>query len=101
MSKKSYSEQLKDPRWQKRRLEIMKKNDFSCQECEETDKTLHIHHGTYLRDKSLWEYPDKLLHCLCEDCHQRLQVEFEKLTFYLGTLSGPEITEINYNLEIL
>lgn len=65
-----YREQIKSPKWQKRRLEILQRDDFTCQICGNKDKTLHVHHATYIPDRSIWEYPDEMLITLCEDCHE-------------------------------
>lgn len=43
----SYLELLKDPRWQKRRLEILERDGWECQNCGGKDKTLHVHHKRY------------------------------------------------------
>ena len=69
MRKSSYSEKLLDPRWQKKRLEILNRDNFQCQECGEQTKTLHVHHCIYRRDFEPWEYPEKSLVTLCCDCH--------------------------------
>jgi 5-methylcytosine-specific restriction endonuclease McrA len=42
-----YSEKLKDPRWQKKRLEILSGDDFTYQYCGNTEETLHVHHYVY------------------------------------------------------
>lgn len=65
----NYSEKLKDPRWQKKRLEIFERDSFCCQKCLSEDKTLHVHHKKYQHGKEPWEYDDKWLVTLCEDCH--------------------------------
>lgn len=66
----SYAEKLKDPRWQRKRLEVFERAKFTCEECSGTDKTLHVHHKRYIRGREPWEYEDKVdLACLCEDCH--------------------------------
>lgn len=67
----TYSEKLKDPRWQRRRLEIMERADFSCEMCAAKDKTLHVHHKVYIKGHEPWEYEDSGLECLCEDCHEQ------------------------------
>lgn len=43
MSKTSYYEQLKDPRWQKKRLEIMNRANFKCEECGDSENMLSVH----------------------------------------------------------
>lgn len=65
----TYSEKLKDPRWQKRRLEVFEKANFTCESCGATDKTLHVHHDCYLKGHDPWEYDDIMLRCFCSGCH--------------------------------
>lgn len=65
----TYAEKLKDPRWQKKRLEILNRDEFCCQSCYDSESTLHVHHRTYFRDKEPWEIPSEYLVTLCESCH--------------------------------
>ena len=69
MSKTTYSEKLRDPRWQRKRLEIMQRDNFTCQKCESTEKTLNVHHCYYETGNEPWEYPSASLVTLCFDCH--------------------------------
>lgn len=75
----NYSEKLKDPRWQKKRLEILERDNWACQRCEDIKSTLVVHHRDYIKDKDPWDYPNDLLITLCEGCHQeqldRSQIE--------------------------
>ena len=73
MGRDSYSEKLKDPRWQKKRLEILQRDEFACRHCNSTENTLHVHHVNYERGKELWDYDDSNFLSLCEHCHQRLE----------------------------
>lgn len=68
----AYSEKLKDPRWQKLRLEIFERDKWECQICYATDKTLHVHHLHYLKGREPWEYADEMqfLLTVCCDCHE-------------------------------
>lgn len=66
-----YKEQIKSPEWQKRRLEIMQKDNFTCQICGRSDKTLNVHHLIYRVSSKIHEYTDKELITLCEDCHNK------------------------------
>lgn len=68
--KKTYVELLKDPRWQKMRLEIMQRANFICQYCGATDKELQIHHRVYHKDAKPWEYENDELITLCKGCHE-------------------------------
>lgn len=67
--KNTYWEKLKDPRWQKMRLEVMQLAKFSCQSCGASDKTLNVHHKAYKKNANPWDYHCDELACLCEDCH--------------------------------
>lgn len=67
----TYSEKLKDPRWQKLRLEIMSRDKFTCQWCSETTKTLNVHHFVYSKSRNPWDISDESdLITICEDCHK-------------------------------
>lgn len=68
--KSGYQELLKHPNWQKKRLQILERDNFTCQDCCDTEKTLHVHHKIYINGKSPWEYENDLLITLCEDCHE-------------------------------
>lgn len=63
-----YFQKLKDPRWQKLRLEVFNRDEFTCQYCGDTEKTLNVHHLNYNGDP--WETDESLLITLCEDCHK-------------------------------
>ena len=69
-----YSEKLRDPRWQRKRLEIMRRDDFECRLCADKESTLHVHHLRYERSADPWDYPDTSLVTLCEECHEELHV---------------------------
>jgi len=70
MAETEYSNKLKDPRWQKKRLEILQRDEFTCQKCGDMESTLHVHHKRYIPSNDPWEYPDFLLITLCENCHE-------------------------------
>lgn len=65
----AYADKLKDPRWQKKRLEVMGAAKFKCQLCADDKRTLAVHHPKYENGKEPWDY-DNLI-CLCEKCHTR------------------------------
>ncbi len=67
---KTYAEKLRDPRWQKRRLERLQASGWKCSECEAREEELHVHHRYYVSGREPWEYPDYALRVLCHDCHQ-------------------------------
>lgn len=67
--KKNYSDLLKSPKWQKKRLEIMNRDKFTCKLCGDTETQLHVHHKEYINGNDPWDYDNKLLITICEDCH--------------------------------
>ena len=69
-TKSDYAKDRLNPRWQKKRLEIMKLDDFKCIECESGSKTLNVHHSYYISGRKPWRYPNWSLSTLCEDCHK-------------------------------
>ena len=64
-----YSDKLKDPRWQKKRLKILSRDRFKCQCCLSGERTLHVHHINYLSNSEPWEIPNRYLISLCDKCH--------------------------------
>lgn len=66
----TYLEKLKDPRWQKRRLEIMDRDNFQCCNCKSKTEELNVHHLYYEKDKEPWDAEDKYLITFCSSCHE-------------------------------
>lgn len=69
MTKLTYSEQLRHPNWQRKRLEVMEAAAFSCESCGDTETTLNVHHRRYVKGRMVWEYERTELQCLCQPCH--------------------------------
>ena len=66
----NYKEQLKSPYWQRKRLEVLNRDDFTCQNCGNKENTLHVHHIKYANAKRIWDIDSKYLITLCDDCHK-------------------------------
>ena len=86
----SYSELLKRPEWNIKRIEILKRDNFTCQLCNTTYEEMHVHH-LYYEDHwpPPWEYDNEALITLCANCHEK--EEFHKVftnhgIHYLTTL---------------
>ena len=69
MAKTSYFQKLLDPRWQKKRLEVLQDNEFTCESCMDTESTLHVHHKMYAKGRDPWDYELEQYSVLCESCH--------------------------------
>ena len=65
-----YREKLRDPKWQKKRLEVLEAAGFECEHCGDKDTTLHVHHKIYRPGHDPWDCEDGDLVCLCEKCHK-------------------------------
>jgi len=68
----TYSDKLKDPRWQKKRLRVMERDGFKCRDCGDEKETLHVHHCFYEKGDP-WNTKDDFLLTLCETCHKERQ----------------------------
>ena len=76
----NYLNQLKTPQWQKKRLQILERDQFKCRNCNDEQSQLQVHHIKYIKGRMAWEYPDKLLITLCELCHGvQNSIDFTKL----------------------
>lgn len=64
----TYSEKLKSPAWQKKRLKILERDSWTCQYCQDTESTLHVHHQKYVGENPQ-DTPDEFLITCCEICH--------------------------------
>ena len=97
---KSYSEKLKDPRWQKKRLLILQRDNFTCCNCGSKEKTLHVHHKLYYANTEPWDYNDNVLITLCFECHEQEQYnesEFKGLIHDL-LLMGVSYSDLHRHL---
>jgi hypothetical protein len=83
----SYYELLKDPRWQRRRLEIMQRDGFSCLCCGSESKTLSVHHRRYRKGAAPWEYDGGDLVTLCEECHAGYEAVKKDITETLAQIT--------------
>jgi hypothetical protein len=85
----TYAEKLKDPRWQKKRLEVMQRDDFKCKLCNDKSNTLHVHHKSYQYGKEPWDYELDNFDTLCVPCHE------------LEEFAKSRLNEFIYKLEVL
>jgi hypothetical protein len=69
MTKMTYGEQLRHPNWQRKRLTMLDAAGWKCAQCESKENSLHVHHKRYVKGRMAWEYEDKELEVLCDQCH--------------------------------
>lgn len=71
---KTYNDLLLSPLWINKRKKILLRDKNRCRSCGNS-KGLHVHHRQYHISKRTgefklpWEYLDKYLITLCENCH--------------------------------
>jgi len=81
--------------WQKKRLEIMQRDEYSCVSCGDDQKTLNVHHKTYRKGADPWEYEDDNFVTLCEECHKDMHEIHNKIKMQCSTVDmAHELAEI-------
>lgn len=101
MAKPTYYELLRDPRWYRRRAQVIELAGRTCQECgycqddQNQDRLdLNVHHKKYFPGKAPWEYEDDLLICLCEICHDHRHDLINNIRSLLGKYDKNELLKI-------
>ena len=98
---KTYAEKLRDPRWQKKRLQVLQDAGFACSECGSVERTLHIHHPFYRKGVEPWDYPSNSIICLCGDCHKKHHAKKAELDRIAGRLSEKNLKLLLLLAEVL
>ena len=98
MAYKTYKEKLLDPRWQKKRLFILERDNWTCQICKDTETSLHVHHRWYEKNRNPWDYPNEAFTTLCEKCHDGgiLNLDKETLLKKINSILS-KLTDIELN----
>lgn len=87
----TYQQQLQSEEWKAKRLEILERDNHTCQCCGST-RYLQVHHSKYdLRFKA-WEYDNHWLTTLCKTCHE---IEHKEIPskYRIGTIEGTTFIE--------
>ena len=91
---KDYKSQYLHPKWQKRRLEILEAAGYQCQTCDDTEKTLHVHHKRYIKGRDVWDYADDDLEVLCADCHKHEHWQRDELNKMVSTMCSEQVADL-------
>jgi len=92
-----WSSAYRDSRWQKLRLEVLSRDNWTCRRCGKgTDSgvSLNVHHAFYESGRAPWEYEPDTLFTLCQDCHGKIHEELKRISLvFLETItkSGRDI----------
>ena len=95
---KAYIEKLRDPRWQKLRLQKLEAAGWACQWCGSTGKNLQIEHGYYARGLEPWEYPPESLWVLCGDCHESTEAAKASMATLQGRIPPWHLHHVYYGM---
>lgn len=66
-----YSDLLNCIDWQFKRLKVLIRDAYTCQDCKVVAIDLHVHHLYYIKDKLPWEMDESGLISLCAKCHKK------------------------------
>lgn len=88
----TYQQKLKDPRWQKKRLEVLQRDNFTCKLCGDNTITLHVHHTVYSGNP--WDVAIENLHTLCEHCHMFVEMHKNQQHEIYGIVKWDYETEV-------
>lgn len=74
---RDYAHKLTSPLWQKKRLEVLLRDKWTCLSCNRNEIRLHhaadslqVHHLKYFRNIEPWEYEMCYLVTFCKTCHE-------------------------------
>lgn len=108
---KTYYEKLKDPRWQKLRLQVFERDEWKCTRCGEKKKTLSVHHWSYSKSGNPWDVGIDDLDTVCEYCHEKIEgmlmfckmaiKNFKSLDFSLKSKNDVDLNEMAYFFKAL
>jgi hypothetical protein len=92
--KLTYSELLRKPSWQKKRLEIMSRDNWTCNLCGDTETCLNVHHKEYKKNTNPWDYEDSNFVTLCEPCHNEITYQKDNIN---KSLEGVKVSKSSKN----
>lgn len=99
----TYSEKLRLPQWQKKRLHILQRDDWRCVICSESQRNLQVHHIVYARGRDPWDYPDHCYQTLCDECHvtrqQIIDSAVDALRLAIKDLPTPRLAIVSQRLQ--
>lgn len=99
MKKQDFKLQYLHPNWQKKRLEILERDEYCCQSCLDSDSKLNVHHKSYVRDRDIWDYPNYYFTTLCDDCHNQFHEKIEMFNDALARMDNSDYNWIMFHLK--
>ncbi len=97
----SFSDKFKDPRWIRRRDEIIASAEYLCQDCGVAADDLEVHICYFEQGREPWEYPHEVYRCLCRtDSAVRRPLEKE-VRQALAIFTSAELDALHRALQVL
>ncbi len=96
----TYSEKLRDTRWQLKADAVKRLAGFRCQDCG-SRKLLQAHHCWYRYGLEPWQYPLDAFRCLCAACHKRRPEMEHRVRTLMARLSTEELMAVREGLDRL
>lgn len=88
----SWTERLRDARWQAKAAEIRDAAGYRCEDCgrQKGDGrfVFEVHHCAYILGAEPWDHPNSLLKCLCPECHEFRQDRENAFRVALGEVTA-------------
>lgn len=94
----AYKELLLHPRWQRKRLQVLDRDNFRCRVCGNEEENLQVHHIIY-QSNIPWDTDTKYLITLCQTCHER--EESMKDFDYYSLLCNSGITRLQFSKMVI
>lgn len=76
----TYFEKLQTVEWQRKKSEILFRDNFVCTICGTESKLLDVHHMWYTKGLEPWEEDNECYISLCRKCHEYVHNEGTKIT---------------------
>jgi len=88
-----WSAAYRDSRWQKKRLEVMNRDEWTCRSCGASGDgvTLNVHHIYYESGKAPWDYENEMLITWCENCHYHVHGLTKTIQHLIATNGGYDL----------
>jgi hypothetical protein len=89
----TYIEELQNPRWQMKRLEVYERDGARCVMCCDSTTMLVAHHHFYIDGRKPWQYHHSALSTLCDPCHGRWHQRLPRPMVYRPKPEGNHLSE--------
>lgn len=87
-----YGDLLQCFEWKFKRLSVLLRDKFECNDCKIRKVNNHVHHTYYLQNKLPWDIKDEALETLCHKCHSE---RHQKSTIPVFRIQSDKFIEIS------